>query len=63
MLYLFAASEFAPTAIKLYCNLANPGFSDTDSHEAAQRIELDPEALSPDARIPLKVVKFQNVNK
>ena len=55
-------NEFAPTSIKLYSNLLSPGFSDVENHEPAQTIELDPETLTPDRKISLKVVKFQYVN-
>lgn len=55
-------NEFAPTSIKLFSNLLSPGFSDAESHEPTQMLELDPEVLTPDRKISLKVAKFQNVN-
>lgn len=55
--------DSAPTSVRLFANLPSPGFSDVEDGEAAQHIALTPAALSPDTRIPVKVVKFQSVNK
>lgn len=50
--------------VKLFTNLPNPGFSDAEENEPAQKIALDPSReLKPDDKIPLKLVKFQNVNR
>ena len=54
----------APSIIKLFPNMPNPGFSDADENEPAQTINLDSgRQLLPDDKIPLKLVKFQNVNR
>lgn len=53
----------APSVVKLFPNMPSPGFSDAEENEPAQTLLLDPgQPLSPDVKIPLKLVKFQNVN-
>jgi hypothetical protein len=44
--------------------MPNPGFSDAEENEPAQSILLDAsKALLPGDKIPLKLVKFQNVHR
>ena len=57
-------SDRAPSIIKLYANLPNPGFSDAEETEPGQKLVFEPgKLLLPDDRIPLKIAKFQNVNR
>lgn len=50
-----------PRRVKLFTNLTSCGFSDVESMPAAQEIDLTEAQLSGET-IPLKFVKFQNVN-
>lgn len=54
-----------PRLIKLFINRPTLGFSDAEDAkepEAAQIIELTPEQVAQGRRIPLRFVRFQNVN-
>ena len=55
------ADDSAPTSLRLYSNLSNPGFTDIEDLEVAQTIPLTPTDLASGKRIPLKPVKFQRV--
>merc|ERR1711918_78698 len=51
----------APRTIKLFPNAVAVGFDSASSMEAAQVLTLSPSQMNGDL-IPLKFVKFQNVN-
>ncbi|KXZ54107.1 hypothetical protein GPECTOR_5g21 [Gonium pectorale] len=52
----------APKRIKLYANRPHMGFSDTGSVPCAQELELTPAQLAKGEQLPLKLVKFNNVD-
>mmetsp|Transcript_14690 Transcript_14690/g.22163 ORF Transcript_14690/g.22163 Transcript_14690/m.22163 type:complete len:166 (+) Transcript_14690:92-589(+) len=54
--------ESAPTGIKLFTNLQNPGFSDVEDVEPVQKLLLEPSDFHPDHKTNLKLVKFLHVN-
>ncbi|PNH10353.1 hypothetical protein TSOC_002935 [Tetrabaena socialis] len=54
-------ADKAPKSVKLYSNRPHMGFSDTSSVPCAQELELTPAQLKGDP-IPLKLVKFSNVD-
>ncbi len=56
-------SDSAPAVVKLFVNLQNPGFSDVEDIEPAQRIALREEDFVPGSRVNLKLVKFLHVNR
>ena len=55
--------ESAPTSAKLYINMQNPGFSDVEDLEPVQKIPLSAADFEGETKTPLKVVKFQRVNR
>lgn len=52
----------APKSVKLYVNRPHMGFSDTSSVPCAQELELTAAQLAKGDPIPLKLVKFNNVD-
>lgn len=56
------SDDSAPTALKLYANLASPGFTDIEDIEASQSIALQEGDLSSARKLPLKQAKFQRVS-
>ncbi|GLC46093.1 hypothetical protein PLESTB_001033500 [Pleodorina starrii] len=52
----------APKRVKLYTNRPSLGFSDTSSVPSAQEFELTPAQLAKGDPLPLKVVKFNQVD-
>ena len=50
-----------PRLVKLFINRSSIGFSDVDG-EAAQIIDLTEDVVTQGQRIPLRFVRFQNVN-
>lgn len=60
-----SVAEQQPRLIKLFINRPTLGFSDAEDAkepEAAQIIELTAEQVAQGRRIPLRFVRFQNVN-
>ena len=55
------ADDSAPTSLRLYSNLSNPGFTDIEDLEMAQAISLTLSDLDSGRKIALKPVKFQRV--
>lgn len=56
-------TDSAPACAKLYINMQNPGFNDVEDLEPAQKVPLSAADFDTDAKTPLKVVKFQRVNR
>ncbi|CAG8474284.1 3551_t:CDS:2 [Paraglomus occultum] len=54
--------EHAPKTIKLYANRLNVGFDETNRIEATQVLTLSEKDYADKALVPLRFVKFQNVN-
>ncbi|EFJ42379.1 hypothetical protein VOLCADRAFT_109365 [Volvox carteri f. nagariensis] len=52
----------APKHVKLYTNRPSLGFSDTSSVPCAQELDLTPAQLAKGDPIPLKLMKFNNVD-
>lgn len=50
-----------PRLVKLFINRSSIGFDDVDG-EAAQIIDLTEDVVTQGQRIPLRFVRFQNVN-
>lgn len=59
----FAKEETAPTSVKLFVNLPNPGFGDVEDLAPVQTVELTSENLTRSTPVNLKTVKFQRVNR
>ncbi len=58
---LFSAQ--APKSVKIFINLPRSmGFDDAERSEATQALDLSEEDYKDDGLIPLRYVKFQNVN-
>lgn len=55
--------ESAPVTVKIFSNPLEMDFSDADSMEVTQTLELSPEDLAPENFNALKFVKFQQVFK
>jgi len=55
-------TEHAPKTIKLYANRLNIGFDETDRIEATQVLTLSEKDYADTALVPLRFVKFQNLN-
>jgi len=53
---------YAPKGIKLYCNQKTMNFDDLDSGISAQEIVFTENQVLEGTSVPLKIVKFQNVN-
>ncbi|GFR46748.1 hypothetical protein Agub_g8373 [Astrephomene gubernaculifera] len=51
----------APKTVKLYTNRPHMGFSDVSSVPCAQQLDLSPAQVAQGATLPLKLVKFTNV--
>ncbi|KAM4643453.1 thioredoxin-like protein 1 isoform 3-T3 [Amazona ochrocephala] len=52
-----------PKAIKIFINLPRSmDFEEAERSEATQALELGPDDIRPEGLIPLRYVKFQNVN-
>lgn len=59
---LFSHSAQAPKELKVFINLPRSmGFDDAERSEATQVLELSEEDYKDDGLIPLRYVKFQNV--
>lgn len=59
---LFSLSAQAPKELKVFINLPRSmGFDDAERSEATQVLELSEEDYKDDSLIPLRYVKFQNV--
>lgn len=56
-------ADSAPSSAKLYINMQNPGFSDVEDLEPTQKVPLSAADFDADTKTPLKVVKFQRVNR
>lgn len=55
-------SAQAPKVVKVFINLPRSmGFDDAERSEATQALELSEEDCKDDSLIPLRYVKFQNV--
>lgn len=60
--FLPSLSAQAPKAVKVFINLPRSmGFDDAERSEATQAMELSEEDYKDDGLIPLRYVKFQNV--
>lgn len=61
-LFFFSLSAQAPKEVKVFINLPRSmGFDDAERSEATQVLELSEEDYKEDGLIPLRYVKFQNV--
>lgn len=62
-LYVSLFSAQAPKSVKIFINLPRSmGFDDAERSEATQALDLSEEDYKDDGLIPLRYVKFQNVN-
>ena len=52
----------APKHVRLFANRPNLGFDEASSSTSTQDLELSKADLDGEAAIPLRFVKFQNVN-
>lgn len=60
--FFFSLSAQAPKELKVFINLPRSmGFDDAERSEATQLLELSEEDYKDDGLIPLRYVKFQNV--
>lgn len=61
-LFFFSLLAQAPKEVKIFINLPRSmGFDDAERSEATQVLELSEEDYKDDGLIPLRYVKFQNV--
>jgi len=56
------SDETAPKSVKLYVNNPHMDFQSVDSTTATQELELGASDVRPDSLVPVKFVKFQNMN-
>ncbi|XP_016116771.1 thioredoxin-like protein 1, partial [Sinocyclocheilus grahami] len=63
MKLLAAELAQAPKSVKIFINLPRSmGFDDAERSEATQALDLSEEDYKDDGLVPLRYVKFQNVN-